>query len=78
MGGFKIRDTKKEQLNCLKDNLEDLELYLREIEHTLEMYDSSADEKVKSKCRVNMARIQQRILDISKLVLNEHSSMSMN
>ena len=73
-----IKDSKRQQLNDLKGSLEDLELYLREIEHTLEVFDSSPDEESKAKCRLEMARIQQQILEISKRILTEQKPTQSN
>ena len=63
-----IKDTKKVQLNILKDNLQDMELYLREIEHMLDLLDSAPDEETKRKYELELIRIQQSITAISNTV----------
>ncbi len=58
-------DIRQRQLIGLKNNLENIELYLKEIEQTLDILDTSPDLQVQSECRLRLAQIQQHIFSIS-------------
>lgn len=63
-----ITDRGSAQVAKLRENLEDLELYLIEIESTLDMLDSNPDEETKIRCQLRLAGIQQRIAEIGQIV----------
>ncbi|GAB7140640.1 hypothetical protein RsTz2092_05900 [Deferribacterales bacterium RsTz2092] len=59
-----VTDKKRAQLEQLRDNLEDIELYLKEIDSTISTLEGDCDEATKEQCLTYISSIRQRIATI--------------
>ena len=60
----------------IKDTLEDMSLFLKEIEHTLDILESEPGDEIRSACEIRLAQLQQHLSDVNDTLMNQGSIRS--
>ena len=60
------------QFLLIKDTLEDMDLYLKEIEQTLDILESEPGEKVRGECEIKLVQLQQHLAGIYETLVTQN------